>query len=233
MIGSALRTWLHLRAAFVAFHLLAIVLVALPAVGGGLNRDAWSSATVQAELRAWAHRLNALGAEFTVDQLQDRLWRLAVRYERGRRDVLAPFVPYLRYTGTAQFWRMFVAPHRYPGRLRIEVDRGDGFEPIYEARSSTWAWRRAMLDHARMRSAVFRAAWPHFRVSRRELVSWLERLAASDFPDAQRLRVSFLRYRTRSPEEVRAGREVAVTPELVSVRDLDRVRALPAERGQR
>lgn len=213
----------HARAAFVAFHVLAVLTVAVPSVGSGLNRSAWRTATVQDEFRTWTTRLNGWGVKVTPQRLEDVLWDFAVAYEGGRRKVLTPMLPYLRYTGTAQSWRMFVAPHRYPGRLLVEVDQGEGWEPIYRARSPDLTWRRGWFDHDRTRAAVFRYAWRHYRRHRRAFAEWVTRKAALDYPDATRVRVSFERYRTLSPEQVRAGETPNVKRELAVVHPVSTV----------
>ena len=41
--------WAHIRTLFIAVHLLAITLMALPAPSGGMSRSAWKDPTVQAE----------------------------------------------------------------------------------------------------------------------------------------------------------------------------------------
>lgn len=210
----------HGIAAFVAFHLLAVTLHAMPSAGGGLNRSAWRDPTVQGEFATWAGRLTALGFPITTAELDERLWAFANGFEGARGWVLAPFQPYYRYAGTWQSWRMFVAPHRYPGRLEIRVDRGGGFEPLYVARSDTYDWRSRWFDHDRMRASVFRYSWRHYKASRREFTDWVAAQVAADHPDVQRVEVGFVRYRTRSPDEVRAGVAAEETRELKNYRSL-------------
>ncbi|MEN0068312.1 MAG: hypothetical protein AAGA48_39700 [Myxococcota bacterium] len=219
---SAPSPWAHLRAVLVVLHLFAITFQALPSVGGGLSRSAWRTPTVQGEFQAWSTRLQSLGFSITLTELEDQLWDFAVGYEQGRRAILRPFLPYLRYCGTWQTWRMFVAPHRFPGRLEIEIDRGQGWETIYVARSDEHEWRRTWLDHDRFRAAVFRYAWKHYRKGRTEFTAWVSRQVGEDYPDAKRVRVSFLRYRTPSPEEVRAGTPIEEKRVLKNVRKVVR-----------
>jgi hypothetical protein len=214
----------HGLAVFVALHLFAVTFCALPSVGSGMNRSAWRQPTVQGEFRAWTERFGALGIEITVPVLEQRLWDFATGYEVVREKILAPFQPYFRYCGTWQSWKMFVAPHRYPGRLEIEVDRGEGWEPVYVARSAEHDWMAPWLDHDRFRSATFRYAWDHYRAARNQFVDWVARHAAVDFPDARRVKVFFVRYRTRSPEEVKAGTPAAEKRELTLIRDLGKLR---------
>jgi len=209
----------HLRAAFVLFHLLAITLVSLPSVGGGMRRSAWRTPTVQAEFDAWTARLQGLGLAVDREGLEDRLWAFASGYEDGRDKVLGVFEPYYRL-GTWQSWRMFVAPHRFPARLEIEIGEGQGWTPVYVARSSTHDWLAGALDHDRFRAATFRYGWAHYRVARHKFVDWVALRAAEDFPEAQSVRVSFVRYRTGSPEDVRAGVVAKEKREFPLVRSL-------------
>jgi hypothetical protein len=208
----------HARALFVALHLFAITAMALPSAGIGLNRRAWKDPTVQGEFTAWTERLNGWGMELTVPELEDFLWWFASGYEEVRDAVLTPFQPYFRHTGTWQSWKMFVAPHRYPARLEIEVDTGEGFGTVFVERSATATWMRSWLDHDRMRAAVFRYGWDHYRTSRDAFADWVYRRAQEDFDELRQVRVSFVKYRTPSPAEVRAGVKVEERRDLVEIR---------------
>lgn len=210
----------HALAAFVALHLFAVTFCALPSVGSGMNRSAWAQPTVQGEFAAWTARLNGLGLRITQAELEDRLWAFASRYEAWRDAVMIPLDPYYTYCGTWQSWKMFVAPHRYPARLEIEVDSGSGWQPVYVARSTEHTWLARWLDHDRFRAATFRYGWEHYRNTRREFAAWIAREADEAFPDGRRVRVSFVRYRTRSPEEVRAGVPADEKRELSQIRPL-------------
>lgn len=198
----------QLRAVLVVCHVAVITGVALPAPGPGVNRKNWRDPTVQAEFRAWSARLGALGIETTPESLQDRVFELARGYGAARRRALDPLRPWLRLTGTFQSWRMFVAPHRNPARLQIDVELDAAWTPIYRARSREHAWRARVFDHDRMRSATFRYAWLSYRPKYQRLVGWIAARVGEDFPEATRVRVSYEKYATPSPQDVRAGREV-------------------------
>ena len=212
----------QLRAALVALHLAVITFAAMPSAGSGMNRSAWKQPTVQGEFDAWTERLRGFGYEGTSAELQDSVWAFASRYESARSAALRPFRRYFEICGTWQSWKMFIAPHRFPGRLEIEIDEGAGFTPIYVARSATYDWRARWLDHDRFRAATFRYAWDHYKQPRREFADWVARGVASDYPQALRVRVSFVRYRTRSPEEVRGDVHPVEKRELAQTRDLPR-----------
>ncbi len=203
MEGSPVRrVWPQVRAVLVALHVVAITLLALPAPGGGMNRAAWKEPTVQGELAAWGARLGVAPAA-----LEERLWTFAVAYMDARSAVIDPITPYYRLAGTWQSWRMFVAPHRHPSRLVVEIDhgRGAGFEPLYLRGDPAASWRRHQLDHDRMRAQVFRLSWPGYEGTYARFAGWLAREAARDFPEARSLRVQFFKYRTLDPAEARAG----------------------------
>ena len=216
MTGAA--RWL--RAAFVAAHLFAVTAMALPSVGSGMNRAAWADPTVQGEFRSWSARLAALGIDLPPAALEDRAWGIAVQYQAARDAVLQPFMPYYVYCGPWQSWQMFVAPQRFPARLEIDVDRGQGWEPLYVERSDTHTWRREWFDHDRFRASIFRYSWRHFASSRRAFTDWVAGQVAADQPDAVAVRVSWVRYQTPSPAETLAGAPVDERRELVNRRDL-------------
>jgi hypothetical protein len=217
--------WRHVAAALVLVHLLAITLHALPSPGSGLNRRDWAQPTVRGEFEAWQGRLAAVGVELTVDELQDVVYDIARGYHHWHQGLTEPFEPYYRTCGTWQSWRMFVAPHRYPSRLQIRIRQDRRWLVVYEARSPTAAWRARQLDQDRMRSALFRYGWGRkYPRTWRGFVDWIARRAAEDFPRADKVQLRFASYRTRSPEEVRAGQEPRVAWHRSRVVDLEPLR---------
>jgi hypothetical protein len=201
----------HLVGAFVLFHVVAISLMAAPAPSGGMARSAWQDGTVQAEFRAWTERLNSFGVDITTAQLEERLWDVASVVMKQRKAVLDPLMPYYKYCGTWQSWRMFVAPHRFPSRLSIQTStdadrRGATWAPLYEGRHETLDWHAKQLDHDRMRAAVFRYGWKHYRGSYKEFGTWVARQVASERPDVRWVRLQLYKYETPSPEQVREDR---------------------------
>lgn len=195
----------HLLGIFVIYHLAALVLQALPDPGAGLKRAAWKDPTVQQEFRVWAGFFSQFGREVSVAELQDRLWILANDVTGLRKALVRPFAPYVEYIGMRQPWRMFVAPHRFPTTLVIDLREGEAWRTLYIDRSDEHTWRRAIFDHDRMRAAVFRYGWPEYISIYRDFGRWIARAAAADFPEATQVRVRMLKRRSPTPEEVRAG----------------------------
>ncbi|MCO4744708.1 MAG: hypothetical protein KC912_07965 [Proteobacteria bacterium] len=200
--------WAYVRAAFIAFHLVAISLMAMPAPGGGMSRSAWKDPTVQAEFRAWTDRVNAMGADVTQQEFEDRLWDFATGFMKARTKVLAPLGPYFKYTGAKQSWRMFVAPHRFPARLEFRVRIDGDWQTIYRARSDEYTWLGTELDHDRMRSAQFRYGWSQYAGTYRRFSDHYAARALEDYPDADAFMSVFYKYRTLSPEEARSGMDI-------------------------
>jgi len=208
-----MREWVpHLRAAFVLFHLLAVILMAIPAPAGGMKKSAWKDPTVQSEFAAWTDRFNALGAGITQEEFETELWDFALGFMKVRTTVLKPFQPYYHWAGTWQTWRMFIAPHRFPARLHIDVleqpEVGErAWRTVYVARSTEHDWLKTELDQERMRSAMFRYGWSSYKRAWSEFADWAAVRAAADFPDATMIRLRMWKQRTRTPEEVREAIE--------------------------
>ncbi|MEC8422136.1 MAG: hypothetical protein VX000_00090 [Myxococcota bacterium] len=188
------------RAMFVVLHLLAVGLAAIPAPVGGMSRRAWKQPTVQGEIQAWADRLGV-----DADALESGLWDVAVQFMGARKKVLRPFRPYYFRLGTQQSWRMFVAPHRHPSRLHIDVWEGADWRNIYIQTTPGDDWMEEVLEGDRFRSALFRYAWPQYERPYRHLARWLAKRAADDFPDATRLRTRWYRKTTPTPRQMRRG----------------------------
>lgn len=200
--------WLqHLRAAFVLFHIVAIMLLAIPdAAGPAANRSAWKNPTVQNELASYAESLSSLGVEMSKEDFEEHVWNLAQTWTAWMVAVREPLSPYTDYAGVRQRWRMFVAPHRHPATLHIELEDNGQWRPIYVARSSEHTWRGRQLDQTRARSMLFRYAWREYRGHYRRFAQYVARWAAQDFPNATKVRVRWYGFRTPSPEEVKEDR---------------------------
>lgn len=220
--------WPHLRAALIVVHVALIGMAAVPAPEGGMRRKAWQDPTVQGELRAWGDRLRAVGLDVTDAGLEAGLWDFAVDYMAARNAALKPARPYYRYLGTEQSWRMFVAPHKHPSRLELSIDRGQGWEVVYLQSTAGADWLEEILEHDRSRSLLFRYAWRSFRNAYRHMVGWLGVQAARDFPDATRMRARWMRQRTPTPAQVRAGEAPRIEPHGEETVDLTALRATGA-----
>ncbi len=198
--SSGSRIGAHLLGIFVIVHLAAVLIQAIPDPGIALRRAAWRDPTVQQEFKVWADVLSV-----DADELEERLWVIAKGFTAGRAALAWPFKPYSKYIGVRQPWRMFVAPHRFPTALVIDVHEDNQWRIVYADRSPEYTWRVRYFGHDRMRAAIFRYGWPSYAGTYRGFSRWIAGLAAEDFPDARYVRVRMFRRRSPSPEEVRAG----------------------------
>lgn len=199
------EAWPHLRAGLVALHLFAITLMALPAPPASvLRKSAWNTPTVKAELAFWTEQLNAVGIDWTQKEVRGFAWDFVTEVVPLRKKVLGPFLPYYRYCGTWQSWTMFVAPQTHPARLVVEVDHGDGWETVFETRSSEHGWNRAFFDHDRLRAATFRYSWKSYQTHYESFATYVARELVAEDPGIERVRTSWARYKTPDAATLRA-----------------------------
>ena len=193
------------------FHLIAIVLAAIPAPAGGMNRRNWKDPTVQAEFDEWGRRLG-----MDPDVLEDAVFSFAQGYMQARDLWLAPVEPYLDVTGTDQPWRMFVAPHRHPARFRVQAmvatsggaaAASGAWETLFEERSAEAAWRSSFFEEERIRSILFRYSWPEYSTESRRFCQWLADRAFEERPELAKVRCSYEKRPSPSPDDVRDGVE--------------------------
>lgn len=211
---------------FVLYHAAAVVMMSIPDPGAGMVRSAWRDPTVQHEFRVWAATLSSVGAgEVTPAALEERLWAFAVGFVGWRSAIVRPFDLYGDVVGVRQPWRMFVAPHRFPTLLVVELEEAGVWRPIYVDRSAEFTWREGQFSHDRMRAAIFRYGWPRYRRSYEQLAGWIAGQAAVDFPTATRARVLMIKRRTPTPEEVRAGKRPREERQQAIVLKLDEMEA--------
>jgi hypothetical protein len=198
------RIWPQLRALFVAFHLLAITLDASPSPAAGMNRAAWKEPTVQQEFKTWSSVLGMEQAEF-----ETFLWDLAQGFMGLRKTVMTPFSPYLHATGSDQAWQMFVAPHRYPTRMQLQVNgdptSADGFRTVFEERSSEYTWRAERFNSERLRASIFRWGWPNYQDAWKRACKVFARELLAENPESTAVRCRMFKLRSPSPEEVEKG----------------------------
>ena len=81
---------LQLLAAFVAFHVLSVVVLALPGNWRLGQRAVWQSPENQLQFGCWAQIASSLGFARTGSELEEQLWQLTQRYLRVRNVVAAP-----------------------------------------------------------------------------------------------------------------------------------------------
>ena len=188
------------------FHLVTIFLVAFPAPVGGMDRGLWKDPTAQGEFASWAKFFHVSQSDF-----EEFLYQAAVKYMGGRDTLLGPLNHYVGWTGCDQPWRMFVGPARFPARLQVQVHRKDApadtWETLFEEQSAEHRWHAALFGQERLRSQIFRWAWPNFADEYHLGCAYVAKLEFAEDPNAADVRCRFWRTQSPSPEQVRSHTE--------------------------
>lgn len=151
----------HLVAAFLVFHVTAMLIEVIPDLRMGLDRKAWKEPRVAHELQRWADRVH-----MQRDDLEEILFFLGSAINDTRQALRTPFKPYLRVSGQKQAWAMFVAGSRFRDRFQIRgrscgaKDPSCDWEILYFRNEPEHVWMKGVLENARVRSATFRWGWP-------------------------------------------------------------------------
>lgn len=201
--------WPHLRALFIAFHVLAVVALSFPPPHRLLDRRGWESANARHDLARWAARLRDLGFDMSDERFARRLRALAESYAGVHAAVMTPFVPYARWTGAIQGWAMFSSPQKHPAELHVDILVNGAWQPVYRPHSDAHDFWGPRFRHNRMRKQLGRFARTLHMDSYDGLARHVATEAARAFPDAREIRVRLYRYAAPAPEAVRAGQTPA------------------------
>lgn len=194
-----LRGWPHVRAALILALCGVAVVAALPSPGPSAKKLMKDEAGQQ-ELRQWVTILGNFGWHTDEDTLADQVMVLSKTSRSAKSSITKPFRPFFRLTGTWQGWGLFAYPDTHPHSMIIEVApvRGD-YEVIYDSRDPELRWMGPTLHFRRVRALYNPGRKPP--AAYRHFVEWLSTKAFEDYPDAARMRVSFVRERTAMPWE--------------------------------
>lgn len=200
---SKRRCWLHTRAALIALHLAAILLLSLPGEGLLGNPQRWSSPTTAKEMATWADTLTRWGTPTTGPELTRQLQGFSERYLAVRRKVLWPFLRYESATGATQSWGMFASPRRVPTETVVEIREHGQWRTLFVPRSGEYNYRAAELEHNRVRKLFGRfGRSPQLFDA---VARWIAVQALRDHPEADHVRVTLYEFDTLPPERVREG----------------------------
>ena len=193
-----LRHWPHMRAAFVVFHVLAVVVLSLPHPASLKRASDWERPQVKARFARLSGALRGLGMTLEDGALQRATWSAAQSYLRVRGAMASVFEPYARAAGFGQGWSLFLSSGREVSRVHIDLERNGRFEPLFVRGSREHRWLSRELDGDRMRKLFGYAirghddAWNAF-------ARWAARRAAHEFKDATALRVRTFVYDVPPP----------------------------------
>ena len=141
------------------------------------------------DMQRWTHVLGMVGIELTPEQLQHGVRGIAWRYKQGVLAVREPVAPLFRSIKANQQWGLFGAVTEIPDRLVIEVDRGDGYVPVFVKLDPEHDWREPVWRYRRIRGiwdSVKDGDKP--RGTYRRLSMWTSRQLFLEDPSIQRVR---------------------------------------------
>ncbi len=216
--------WPQIRTILISLHLIAIILKAIPAPEGAMNRADWRNPTVQAEFKDFTQKLNRAGLNITQREVEDELWALSRQYMKIRKGMLRPFQTYYRFAGADQNWRLFVAPHMYPSKLNIEILVDEEWQTIYQPFNTNMRWQASLIENSRFRPSIFRYSWPRYKKHYHAFGEYLGKQAAIDFPEAIRLRTRWWNAKSPSPEQVLNDTQPKGKWQYSLIFDLDEIR---------
>ncbi len=193
------RRWRGVRAGLISACLLASALLLLPGGERIGNRRVWKTELNQSQFAEWSRALGGFGVELSPREFEELLWSGVQRYLALQRPIVSALMPITTQLGTHQSWRMFSNPQTHPARLQIDVDRGQGYEPVYVSRSEEYAWRKRQFDHNRLRKMIGRLVRKGRRKTYVTFGRWVTEDFAKQYPDTQRVRVRLFRWKTPAP----------------------------------
>jgi hypothetical protein len=200
VVALAKRVWPHVVAVFVVFHVLAVTINTIPDVRQGLDRRSWQDGRARREIQMWADRLG-----MQREDLEKVLAQVGTSYQETRSSIVAPFDPYMRFTGMKQAWAMFGAGTAESDRFGLRMRRcalddvSCDWEDLYIHADDKATWRSNVLGHPRLRSAIFRWSWPGGKAAYHRGCDAIAFLVLKDFPDAAVVQCRFERSQLPSP----------------------------------
>jgi hypothetical protein len=193
-----------LRAALLAFHVLAVIALSLP--GAQIARSArWNSRLMRQDVADWAAALNRLGIHVAPEELRRRLHALATSYVVVRSELVAPFALYAQVTGARQGWAMFASPQRRPSELHVDGITAQGLRPLYRPHDSHAAFMADYFLNNRMRKFQGRFARAMRDQYYEDFAKFVAKRAFVQYPELSEVRVALYSYAALPPERVRAG----------------------------
>jgi len=196
--------WPQLRAAFVLFHVLTVVVLSLPRPGELDKPSAWQKPRVQRNFATGTRLLRGLGLPLEDGTLQAYTWDAALFYLRAQAQIGKPFAPYARTVGIRQGWRMFLTGGREAAREHIEILEGGRWRTLYVRGSAEHRWLGTELDYHRMRKLCGFAVKGH-EAEWEAFARCLARRAAREFPGASALRLRSELFDVPTAAETLAG----------------------------
>ncbi len=179
------------------------LVIALPLPREGVSLKSPES---REEIQRWLALSERLGVTMTQEGFVSGLNTLGSWTGGLRRDLIKPWLPVQRVTGTGQRWAFFAVPDTHPVRLEVSVVEPEGsrlvfrrLDPDHRWLAPTFAYRRVrgLYDGARKKNRLYL-----------RFVDWVADQTFEAYPEAEGVEVEVLRYHTTLPGEPEDARRV-------------------------
>ena len=199
-MAATLTRIAYVRAAVITFALVVHGIPALP-LPRSIKRSQFDTPMASEEMARWSRLVGSVGIDRSASQLSDLFFAMGTVAVDARKMMVAPFARFYRVSGTGQGWGLFTYPDSFPHQLCVDIRReGGGWEQIYAGLDPTDDWHRPQLVYRRIRG-VYDGSTEKPGITYTNFVSWVSGEAFADFPDAEAVRVSFLRAHNTRPGE--------------------------------
>jgi hypothetical protein len=195
----------HVRAAFVAFHLLVVVVLGLPQPGGFMHERLWRKPEVVGAIRTATRVVNAVGIGLSEDEVKDVAWGAGLAWQKARRRTVQHLTWYVDYCGVKQGWSMFASLPKRSARLEVQIEEDGVWRTVYRAQDPDADWRGRQLRQERVRAFVNNFAWKRHQRGFPVFADALAVRASGDFPEATRLRAHMVPVQLVAPAALRAA----------------------------
>lgn len=204
MTSNTSSSYAKVRAALLAFHVIAVVVLSLP--GAQVARgNRWQSRLMRQDLADWAAQLQKLGVSVTAEELGRTAQGIAEGYVAFRSVAVAPFEAYSAVTKARQGWAMFASPQRHPYEFHVDGLTEHGWTPLYRPHDEQAQFLAEYLLHNRMRKFQGRFARAMKDQYYEDFTAFVARRALEQNPDLRAVWLGLYGYASLPPERVRAG----------------------------
>jgi hypothetical protein len=192
-----------LRLVFVAVHVLAVTLPAIPSPPGRIGEDELGRRGARRTLAALRAGAAQLGLHWTHAEAAAMVAHSANAVVRTRNLLSQPFEPYRRISGARQSWRMFSQVTDKTARLEVYERRAGTLRPLYIALDAQHQWRGRTLGAERMRAYTNLFVSKTSKSGYLALVDWLACARKAEPGAGEGLRVQLQRLHIPDPEALR------------------------------
>lgn len=191
--------WRAIRAALLLV-VIAVNLFAAAPLPKSVKRSQYDTPMAKEELGRWVDLLAGVGVHATRDELIEVSYTSGAALAAVRRAGIAPFDTIFRVTGTGQGWGLFTYPDSFPHRLTVWARSGkeSAWQVLFAGLDPKHDWNADVFTYRRIRG-VYDSQTSKPGSSYDAFARWVAERAFADFPNADQVRVGFVRAHITEP----------------------------------